>query len=659
MCYQITKDNLWLAAVGVTSDWSDLLVKDFKKEYPKLVKLKGKFKPDDVLFNTELGELARIFSFVLKGKTKDVRKIVGLMLKIKDPYEILEQKTNEGKELYQKAEKLKKKYERLLKEALKMNKRGKVLVFRYSTTDVSFTAELANELIHMNPDKVVMVAREAEEELRISMRSGEKGVNLPKILEKVFKEVDGNGGGHCLHSDTLLQLSNGEIKRIEDYKDDKFVVFDFKKNKQKINKGKLLNPVVVNRVYDINASPYKIRTSANHRFFAFRNNKIEECFAKNLRVGDFIIGMKYLDIKGRDFNFTRYETGLNYTYNPIKIPSKLTKNLSQLFGYLIGDGCIYHTEFEFKDSDYDLLVFYQKIIKSIFGLKGRISKVNKKNCFRLRFKSSLLVNFFERIASELFYRSYNLAVPMIIQKSKPENIVGFLKGIFDAEGHISNHHVELGMVDKYFLRQLQLLLLRLGIISQIFSPSKVHRLIITDFNSIKAFSKKIGFSSKKKRNLLEKMILDMKNKIRNSTLNLLPLTYGDLVKLCKEYNVRGLSNVLSYPKKRSNSNITYYSFEKILDFLKQLNVQELVDYLNKFFNSDILWCRVKDIKINNKKEIFYDINVPKYENYIANGLIVHNSHASACLIKKEDFNRFVELIKDNVNPLEKRSRKNG
>ncbi len=196
VCYQITKDNLWLAAVGVTSDWSDLLVKDFKKEYPELIPLNGKLKPDDVLFNTKLGELARIFSFVLKGKTSDVRKMVSLILKIESPEEILEQKSIEGKELYSKAEKLGKKYKKLLEEALKLNKKEKVLIFRYSTRDVSFTSELSNELIHKYPKKVVLVAREAEEELRISLRSGENGVNLPKLLEKVFKEVDGKGGGH-------------------------------------------------------------------------------------------------------------------------------------------------------------------------------------------------------------------------------------------------------------------------------------------------------------------------------------------------------------------------------------------------------------------------------------------------------------------------------
>ena len=197
ICYQIVENDLWLAAVGVTADWSTALFKDFKKEYPEMVEnLKGAVKPDDVLYNTKLGELSRRFSFMIKGKTKDVRNIVNLLIKIKDPYEILEKKSKEGEELYDKSQKGMKEYNLFLKKALNEEKDSGVLVFKYHSETMSYTSELANELIHRNPDAVVLVARDTEEQVRVSLRSGENGINIPKMLKSIFNEMEGDGGGH-------------------------------------------------------------------------------------------------------------------------------------------------------------------------------------------------------------------------------------------------------------------------------------------------------------------------------------------------------------------------------------------------------------------------------------------------------------------------------
>jgi DNA polymerase-3 subunit alpha len=50
--------------------------------------------------------------------------------------------------------------------------------------------------------------------------------------------------------------------------------------------------------------------------------------------------------------------------------------------------------------------------------------------------------------------------------------------------------------------------------------------------------------------------------------------------------------------------------------------------LKKHANSDIFWDEVKSIEPDGK-EMTYDLTVPKTANFIANGLIVHNSHAAS------------------------------
>jgi len=200
ICYKITRKDLWLGAVGSVADWSLALFKEFKKRYPDLVdgKLFKNIKADDVLYNTKLGELVRIFSFILKGKTSEVKNNIEMLARINDPYEILDKKTENGRVLFESAEKINKKYELLLKRALdevRKNK-GKIAAFRYASDEVSFTSDLANELIHRYPKKIIAVSRIKDEMIRISLRTSLNNVELPGVINKIFSEMKGSGGGH-------------------------------------------------------------------------------------------------------------------------------------------------------------------------------------------------------------------------------------------------------------------------------------------------------------------------------------------------------------------------------------------------------------------------------------------------------------------------------
>tara|TARA_Y100000034_G_C6879613_1_gene402802 strand:+ start:773 stop:1801 length:1029 start_codon:yes stop_codon:yes gene_type:complete len=191
----VEKEYLWLATVGVVSDWSLLTFKEFKKKFPDLVEgVKGK-KPPEVLFDSKIGKLARIFSFILKGKVQDAMLVADLLLKVDDPYEILEQKSDLAKKLYRKYEKIERVYDSLLERANNVEK-DRLLLFVYQE-NVSLSTNLSNELVYRNPKSVVIVAREKEDYYVMSCRSSEKDVELPKIIEKLKKKFPGSfGGGH-------------------------------------------------------------------------------------------------------------------------------------------------------------------------------------------------------------------------------------------------------------------------------------------------------------------------------------------------------------------------------------------------------------------------------------------------------------------------------
>ena len=70
----------------------------------------------------------------------------------------------------------------------------KILVYTYSDDKMSFTGDLANELLYKFPDKVIIVGRKKNDEVRMSIRS--RGIVIPQILEKSLSGLEGYGGGH-------------------------------------------------------------------------------------------------------------------------------------------------------------------------------------------------------------------------------------------------------------------------------------------------------------------------------------------------------------------------------------------------------------------------------------------------------------------------------
>ena len=139
-------------------------------------------------------------------KGKEVHKAIEAAFKLKDPQELLEQSSETGKFLYARAEKLKKEYNTLLFQAKEQVNKEKFLIFTYPSKKTSFTKELANELSFLYPEKFIIVGREKEGVIKMSLRSKE---NIPTLLEKVFLQLKGYGGGHeqacgaCISSEDL------------------------------------------------------------------------------------------------------------------------------------------------------------------------------------------------------------------------------------------------------------------------------------------------------------------------------------------------------------------------------------------------------------------------------------------------------------------------
>jgi single-stranded DNA-specific DHH superfamily exonuclease len=194
ICYKVVEQDLWIAMVGIIGDWQmPVFSKEFSDKYPDLLP-EEITEPEKVLFATHLGTLVRIFSFILKGNNKEAMKLVKIITRIKDPYEILNQTTSQGKFIYQKYEKVNHDYQKLLKEALESATEDKFLIHIYKDTANSFTSDLSNELLYKFPKKYIIVGREKSGEIKLSLRS--PSVKIPPIIEEALQGLQGYGGGH-------------------------------------------------------------------------------------------------------------------------------------------------------------------------------------------------------------------------------------------------------------------------------------------------------------------------------------------------------------------------------------------------------------------------------------------------------------------------------
>lgn len=191
--YKIMGEDLWIAMAGIVGDWAlpDDVTLEFKERYPELLKEEVTL-PQEALFNSYIGKLSRIFSFLLKGKTSEISRAIKILTRIDSTDEILHQTSSRGKLLYKKYKEMEDEYQKLLTSVDTTD--PKLIFFIYEESKISFTADLSNELLYKYPERMIIIGREKGDEVKLSFRSSK--LALPPLLEKAIVGINGYAGGH-------------------------------------------------------------------------------------------------------------------------------------------------------------------------------------------------------------------------------------------------------------------------------------------------------------------------------------------------------------------------------------------------------------------------------------------------------------------------------
>lgn len=444
-------------------------------------------------------------------------------------------------------------------------------------------------------------------------------------------------GYECLDGDTIIFLPDGTMKKISECHAPIMSVDFDNMNIANSTGTKVAKPGKF-KMIKLETGTREIISSLTHRFFILTENGIEEKQAKDIDTSDYLATIKKIDIEGKHL---------------------LRKDVAEFLGYYTGDGtCDIEDKIKYKkkyrirlsDEYHPILEYYQKIIRKEWGTVSGINKDKSKNSYTLTANSKRMAYWLKELGLKCY--SNERTVPDIVCKCSSEELAGYLRGIFDAEGSVSLEPTTLALrftsSSKDLITQIKWLLLRFGIESTKVKIQKNkigvwYYILIKRRDSVELFEKYIGFNHHSKTEKLKKLI-DILNKrpFRRDQSDVIP--YQTLKTIVKELTVgKGYSSPYSKIRAKlaqrilGKHNISKKLLAEVLQELKKLGVErdyshlkEHIKLLEDLIDSRIGWERVWK-KTNTSTKNIYDFSVPKYNNYIANGFIVHNSGNQAIL----------------------------
>ncbi len=318
----------------------------------------------------------------------------------------------------------------------------------------------------------------------------------------------------------------------------------------------------------------------------------------------------------------------------------LTADVGYLLGALVGDGHIEkgaaHPAFTITCDEAAMQSELQRISYRVFGAAPAVKRYGDKAA-RLRWSPRC-----GHVAAEFGVEAVNAAqkrVPRAIMQGPRAAAIGFLQGLFDADGHARPDGIELGLRSKQLCREVQLLLANLGVIASLREKTVADEpfwiLWIGGANAA-LFARTIGFRLARKQSALQ--IAENPGWTRSE---LVPHAGAALRVLLDAHlpQTRAVHKAFDHIK-RGDRVPTRAQIDKLVELLPlEAMLHPAAETLRALCNPRLCWERVAAIEANENET--WDFVVPRTHSFVANGIYNHNT--TLAYIVAEELGRDIAL----------------
>ena len=220
-----------------------------------------------------------------------------------------------------------------------------------------------------------------------------------------------------------------------------------------------------------------------------------------------------------------------------------------------------------------------------------------------------------------------------------EQIALFINRFWACDGHVSKLELECTLASEKLIDDLRFLLLRIGVRSRKkfkFATCKdqkfpAWRISISGADAL-TFLNIVGDVLGKEEAC--RRLRDRLNRTkRNTNFDVVPIGRKELYEICDELGFEGKNRVKKYDGSRPRTSLIrdffkatdgqFVSRKKFIEFCRSYNYQGKYAHLG---SEDVAWERVVSVEEIGMYDVF-DLTVPDTKNFVANGMVVHNSIA--------------------------------
>ncbi len=351
---------------------------------------------------------------------------------------------------------------------------------------------------------------------------------------------------------------------------------------------------------------------------------------------------EYLQKKLRDINFEKnriiYKTYGAHEFS-FKYSKKLNFELAGWIAFLLAEGLIgdYKSGASILVSQKNKKKLLKKFLKDsekYFDIKFK--KNNEKD---YHLYSTLFAEFIVDLFSIQKGRGRNVRFPNWILNCKRKEKKTFLYTFFSLESSLTYREIKLSQANKQKIEIINYLLMSFGIFCSIRKfkayasntknrkKRKYYQISIGQIRNLNKFIHDIGIDHKEKK----RMKKHLKNKTSGSYVNKHVFDFKKIRKLAKYYSndlelKKELKNI--YKVVRRTGYITEEALKKLyLKAEKDFPEDPILKDIEKMFEKDIFWLKIKKINKFDYEGRVFDLTVPDVQNFVGGfgGVILHNT----------------------------------